>query len=170
MISIATALENLSKSYPEIFQLITQFAYLSGIAFTIIAIFKLKSYAESSTMGSSGGGLKAPMIYLIIGAIFLFLPTLMDSLMTTLWGYSSVINPMSYVAVGSLSSATNIAVFGLIKIIGLISFIRGWFLLSQLANQPQPGIVSKAIAHIIGGLLAMNIENTIDMLEATFGM
>lgn len=44
-----------------------------------------------------------------------------------------------------------------IQLVGLISFIRGWFILSQAGGSgAQQGSFGKGIVHIIGGILAIN--------------
>ena len=44
-----------------------------------------------------------------------------------------------------------------IQLVGLISFIRGWFILSQAGGSgAQQGSFGKGIIHIIGGILAIN--------------
>jgi len=48
--------------------------------------------------------------------------------------------------------------------------VRGWLILSKMGHPgAQPGSVAKGIVHVIGGILLINIVNTVNMLASTFG-
>ena len=47
----------------------------------------------------------------------------------------------------------------------------GFLILTKATGQgAQPGTISKGFVHIIGGVLAINIVQTINMLQATVGL
>ena len=63
--------------------------------------------------------------------------------------------------------------FETIQVAGLIAFIRGWLILSKSVQKDggnQPGQLTKGMIHIVGGVLAMNVTRTIDVITATFGL
>jgi intracellular multiplication protein IcmC len=66
---------------------------------------------------------------------------------------------MAYVSVGignEWSQLIDVVVI-YIQLVGLIAFIRGWFIMAQAgAPGQQPGSISKGLVHIVGGIVAIN--------------
>ena len=61
------------------------------------------------------------------------------------------------------------ALLGLVQVMGVIAFIRGWVLLGHAGEQnAQQGMFGKGLTHIIGGILAINIVGTKDLIWNTF--
>lgn len=57
-----------------------------------------------------------------------------------------------------------------IKLIGFIAFIRGWIILSKMGHSgAQPGSIGKGTIHVIGGVLLINIVDTVNLLAQTLG-
>jgi intracellular multiplication protein IcmC len=169
-------LTNLANSMVPVQKMLTGGAYLMGIAFVFKAITSFKSYGESRTAMSGGGShIKEPITFLMVGAILLYFPTSFKIFMQTSFGYSSV---LQYAPINSGSDALN-TLFGsgsavgeplsvIIRVIGLIAFIRGWVLIARSASQGQPpGGTGKGFVHVFGGILAMNIVGTINVINNT---
>lgn len=171
----ANLLNNLADSLAPVERLITGAAYLMGCAFLFKAIYSLKIYGESRTMQSSSTSFKEPLVYLMVGAIFIYFPTGFKIFMQTTFGYE---NPLQYAPVNSSNAALN-SVFGsgsaigrpltmLIQVIGLVAFVRGWVLVARSAAQGQPpGGTGKGLMHVFGGVLAVNIVETISIINNT---
>lgn len=173
--SQANILANIASTIPSIQRLLTGAAYLIGIAFAFKAIYSLKVYGEARTMMSSNSSIKEPVVYLIVGAIFIYLPTAFQIFMNTTFGYSNI---LEYAPVGSKNSTIN-SLFGagsvvgrpltlIIQTIGLVAFIRGWVLIARAASHGQPpGGTGKGLVHVFGGILAMNIVGTLQIINNT---
>ena len=53
----------------------------------------------------------------------------------------------------------------------MIAFIRGWILVVKGAQAgSQPGNSSKGLIYVVGGVMAINITGTIDLINATLGI
>ncbi|PJD96245.1 MAG: type IV secretion protein IcmC [Legionella sp.] len=166
---------NIANSLIPVENLVTGAAYLIGCAFIFKAIYSLKVYGESRTMMSNNGSMKEPLAYLMIGAVLVYFPTAFKIFMQTLFGYQNV---LQYAPISS-SNATLDALFGsnsaigaplsiIIQVIGVIAFVRGWVLLARSASHgQQPGGTGKGLMHICGGILAMNIIGTIQIINNT---
>lgn len=173
--SQANILTNLANSLVPVQRLITGGAYLIGCAFLFKAIYTLKMYGEARTMMSSNTSIKEPVVYLMVGAIFIYFPTAFSTLMQSTFGYQNV---LQYAPVNSGSQTLDF-LFGsgsvvgrpltmLIQVIGLIAFVRGWVLIARSASQGQPpGGTGKGFVHVFGGILAINIVGTINMINNT---
>ncbi|TAL58983.1 MAG: type IV secretion protein IcmC [Legionella sp.] len=168
-------LNNIANSVYPVERLLTGAAYLIGCAFLFKAIYSLKVYGEARTMMSSNASIKEPLIYLLIGAGFIYFPTTFQILMKSSFGYSNV---LQYAPVSSGNNALD-QLFGagsvvgrpltmIIQVIGLVAFIRGMVLLARSSSQgQQPGGTGKGLVHIIGGILAVNIVGTLTVINNT---
>jgi intracellular multiplication protein IcmC len=160
---------NLMQSYKGVTYLITSFAYVSGVVFALSAIYKLKVYGEVRTMMGSQTDVKTPILMLITSAVFLYLPTALNTVMLSTYGTTGLM-PLSYVTGGAAGFQDGLrAVLGMVQIIGLISFVRGWFMVAKAGNQQQHGGLGKAAIHIVGGVFAMNIALTKEILWNSVG-
>ncbi|MBA2657032.1 MAG: type IV secretion protein IcmC [Tatlockia sp.] len=172
----AEVLNHIASNLLPVQRLITGAAYLIGLAFAFKAIVSLKSYGESrSAMSSGNANLKEPLMYILVAAIFIYLPTGVAIMLQTTFGTSSL---MQYASVNSQISGINI-LFGsgsvvgrpltiIIQTIGVIAFVRGWILIARTASQGQPpGGTGKGLMHVVGGILAMNIVATLEIINNT---
>ncbi len=173
--SEANILNNLANSMPAVERLVTGAAYLLGLLFVFKAIATLKSYGESKTSMSQSANMKEPLMYLVSGAVLLYFPSAFKVFMQTSFGYENV---LQYAPINSPNSAFD-ALFGsgsavgeplsiIIQVIGLFAFVRGWVLIARSSSQgQQPGGTGKGLMHVFGGILAMNIVGTLDMINNT---
>lgn len=171
----ADILQNIANNLGPVQHLISGTAYLLGIGFAIKAIYTLKVYGESRTMMSSNSNVKEPMIYFFVAAIFLYFPTALHVFLTTTFGNSNI---LQYAPINSNGQAINV-LFGtastvgrplamIIQTIGGIAFIRGWVLIARSASQGQPpGGTGKGLVHVFGGIFAMNIVATLEIINNT---
>jgi intracellular multiplication protein IcmC len=172
----ADILNNIANNLLPVERLVTGAAYLIGLAFAFKAIYSLKSYGESRTMMSTNTSIKEPLTYLFIAGIFIWFPTGLAILLQTTFGSSSI---LAYAPVGSGESQIITAVFGsgsrigrplaiIIQTVGVIAFVRGWVLIARSASQGQPpGGTGKGLVHVFGGILAMNIVATLQIINNT---
>ncbi|MBN2690013.1 MAG: type IV secretion protein IcmC [Gammaproteobacteria bacterium] len=166
-IGINEMMTNLSHNYPAIARLIGAFSYLIGFAFIVSAVYKLRAYGEVRTMMPSNAQLAGPLARFFIGVVLIFFPSFISVALTSLWGNGSIIQ---YNVTGSSFAGVSRAILGLIQLFGYISVIRGLMNLVRGTSQgAQPGTVGKGIKYIIGGVLAINIVGTIDVIKASFG-
>lgn len=153
---------NLSRSLPAVEQLMGGFAYVFGLIFCLTALIKLK---EAFNEGE-GGRLTAPIAYFLTGIALLFLPSMVDSFSSTLFGMQE--NVLAYSQTDPYDIYSSIVI--LVQTIGFVWFIRGCILMSH-SSQPQggqegrKGFGPKGLLFIVGGLFAINIHSTVNMLD-----
>lgn len=170
--SVEHMLLTMTDQFPNIYRLITALAYLMGIAFIFRGVYQLKVYGDLRTMMSVQTNFKATMMVFFAGTALLYAPTAFKSMMLSTFATTDVTDPMSYgPAAHSLSTLlASHAVLLFVQLIGTISFIKGWVSLTHVSNPNGRSTMGKAVTHIVAGLLAINIEGTKQMLEASFGM
>ena len=163
-INAATIISNLGKSIPNLMELVTAIAYVMGFFFVINGLFQLKKYGEQRSQASSEAHLKGPLIYLFVGAALIYLPTTIRTGFTTFWT-----EPMPYAYdTGKKDAWSDLitASYMIIQLIGVIAFIRGLVMLTSLGGHgQQQGGLGKALAHIIGGILCIDLY---DFLQTVF--
>jgi intracellular multiplication protein IcmC len=167
---LQNALSNWDRNYAPLVRLVTALSYLLGVTFIFRAVFQLKQYGEMTVMRASGTSIKGPMILFVVGAALLFFPSTKSALLMSTFGYGQQ-QQLQYVIPGAplLDSNSLKGLLHMIQLVGFISFLRGWTQLAHLSNPSGQYSVGKALTHIIGGIMAINIQGTTEMLQATFG-
>ena len=168
-----TLLNNLRLQIPSLVRLVFALSYTIGVVFCIISIIKLKHIGESRGANSaSTGGLFSVMAYMITGSMLIYLPSSLNVTTGTLFalGGDSSLFAYSNNAIAGMTFDNLIAVVvDIVKLVGLIAFVRGWIMLSKMGSQSSHGTMGKSMVHIIAGILAVNIVTTWEVARATFG-
>lgn len=160
-------LVNISSQSPQIMKLLTALAYVMGMAFMVIGILKLKQYGEARTQMSSHHSLREPLMYIVVGVLLAYLPTTVQFGLGSFW-----VHPTPYAYRSDTSSWTDAykAVFIVVQIFGTIALIRGIVMLAKLGGgHGGHGVMGKAMTHIIGGLLCINLYQLVQVIMITFG-
>jgi intracellular multiplication protein IcmC len=161
-------LANVSSELPAVWKMLIALSYVMGIGVTLIGLFRLKKYGQQTVMMMSSANIGEPMIFIVTGALLFYLPSTMNMLVETVWGYGtsgigSGDSPSVYPSWDEVIGP----VMRIMQIIGLVALIRGISMLTRLAGQAQPGTIGKAFVHIIAGTMAINIYGTIDVIQNT---
>lgn len=168
-------INNIAKTMEPIQKLITGAAYIMGIMFAIKALMTLKQFGESrSAMSGSSHSIKEPLIYFLVSAVLLYFPTALRIMNNTVFGpdysplsYLTTQNPGGDFLFGS-GSLVGKSLALIIQTIGGIAFVRGWLLIARASGQgQQPGGTGKGLMHVFGGILAMNIVLTLQIINNT---
>lgn len=168
-------LRNIASNIAPVQKLITGSAYVLGLLFAFKALYSLKVYGEARTMMASGASAKEPLMYLFVAAIFLVSPRAISVLLASTFGSTSI---MEYAPVYSSSRDLDglLGVGGdvgkpiamIIQTIGYVAFVRGWVLVARASGQgQQPGSTGKGLMHVFGGILAINIVSTLQIVNNT---
>lgn len=162
-------LTSLSSSYPNITRLIYGVSYLMGLLLMFKSIWMFKVYGESRTMMSQQTSLRGPITLMCVASVLLWLPSGLHTMIMTAFGHQYVLQ-YTVSPTNPLGQTGMYALIYLVQIVGLIAFIRGWVYLAQGAGGGQSQhSTGKALTHIIGGLLAVNIVEVTNILWNSFG-
>jgi intracellular multiplication protein IcmC len=163
---VYSMLANLEKSLPGIQNVISYTAYFIGICLVMMSLYKLHHVADQRNMMSQQHSISGPIVTIIAGAFLIYLPSTIDTMTATFWGTDS---PMAFdTTTGGQYDQMIGIVLKIVKIVGIIAFIRGWLMIAKSTDQGQQGGVGKGMTHIIGGLLAFHMEATLQVLQNTF--
>lgn len=149
------------------------FSFCAGLIFVMVGVARL---ARSSQEGPKGPGGAGTIATFVAGGVLMSGTTLMPAISASLFGspitatqgilaYSAAMSPAAIVATHNVISA----VVRFMIIVGLISFVRGVFILRDSAEGKQASVMS-GITHIIGGALAVNIGPLVNAVQSTLGI
>lgn len=168
-VDVGTMITNLSQSIPNLMQLVTALAYVMGMLMVIRGVYGLKRYGEQRTSHSTSDehSLKGPLLLILVGAALIYLPTSVNVGLSTFW---SEPNPYAYQTNASQGSWDDLlnSVFLIVQLIGTIAFIRGLIILTHTSS--HQGGFGKAMAHIVGGILCINIYQFLQVIFNTLGI
>lgn len=172
----ADVLQNLANNLAPVQRLITGGAYIMGIGFAIKAMYAMRTFGEHKAASSGHSNAKEPLLYLLIAAVFIYFPTGIQVMLNTTFGTSSI---LEYSPTASSNGTIN-TLFGnsaigapltlIIRTIGLWAFVKGWLMIARSASGSgggQQGGTGKGFIHVFGGILAINIVQTIDIINNT---
>lgn len=161
---------SLNKVYPMLIGL----AYTLGVLLILKSMLMFKKHGYKTAFMSASSSLLGPFAVLLIGVMLIYTPSVLDIFFMTIYGSSEVQNTMTWASAASTDAwyAALVPMIGLIQVIGLCAFIRGWTLLLRATGEGQstPGSVGKGVMHIIGGVMAVNITGTIDLINQSLGL
>lgn len=170
--TITSMLQNVALSVPGVVQLTFAVCYLVGLWEVLRSIYKLKRYAQGTSMMSQEASLMKPMMHLFVGVGCIYLPTLMDSFLQTAFA-TSIDSVVAYPAEESDPFVSVVRPLILVtRAFGLIAIVRGWIMLAKLGGEgaAQPGTTGKAVMHILGGICAWNIVGLWTIIQNTLGI
>lgn len=169
---LASVFNNISQQIDPIKNFIIAISYGVGLGLCVIAVMKLKKYGTKTAYMHVESSLVGPFLQFFIGIALFYLPTFVETVNMTIWNEAYVYNsPLNYTSQTSSTTFEEYIepILGIIQIIGMISFIRGWVMLSKATNVgQQPGAVSKGLTHVIGGIMGINIYTVIEVFNQTF--
>lgn len=164
---IQEMLHNLADNCEPLIKLVVASAYLMGFACIVSAMYKLRAYGEVRTMMPSNAQMAGPALKFMVGILLLFLPTVINLSVYSLW-HDHI---LEYPGGSGWSASIEAAIFTVIKLFGVIAVVRGLILMARSSNQgAQPGAFTKGLVHLVGGIMAINIWGTLTTVGATLGI
>ena len=92
--------------------------------------------------------------------------------MNSTFGYHNVMQYSEFPSSSgnSLSPSAQI-LLNIVQVVGAFAFVKGWVLLSRSAGQgAQQGMFGKGMMHVVGGVMAMNVVGTFNIVANTFNI
>ena len=154
------------------------FAFVAGMILIMIGISRLIKSAQEGARGP--GGIGTIMTFLAGGALVSY-NELVRAVSTSITGEVATRTfgtlSMSPCAGGGFACAeaqtahaTISAILQFVIIVGLISFVRGIFIIRGVAEGNQQASMMAGITHIIGGTLAVNLGPLINLVQTSLGI
>lgn len=164
---LANMLLNFTETVPNLMRLVTSFAYVMGFFFVIRGVLELKAFGESRSMMSQEHSLMKPLVTIAVGSLLIYLPSSVQSGLSTFW---TAPNPYGYLTDSENSWSDLVgSVFMVVQLVGVIAFIRGLIILTRVTGHGQETF-GKALAHIIAGVLCINMYQFLQAVFSTLGI
>jgi hypothetical protein len=155
------------------------FALTAGIILLMVAISRLTKSAQEGAKGP--GGLGTFMTFVTAGALISYnelIRVFTGSLGLGIGGVIGVTRTYGTLEYTTGMTADEIdhahtiisAIVKLMIVIGLISFVRGLFIVRDVAEGNGQASLMAGMTHIIGGALAVNIGPLINLVQNTLGI
>ncbi len=184
---VQTIMANLAKVIMPITTMVLAISYAAGVYLIVSGLMMMKKLGNFATQQTQPGELSGPLVKILIGAVLIYLPSstgiIGNSLFqsgNSLFGNGGRVNYnnvgagsslLGYMGGDSLSQqwiavANTLVLY--IQFLGLLSFIKGWFIWAGTAgHSSQPGTTSKGVTHIIGGIVAINFVGAVNIIYNT---
>lgn len=149
------------------------FCYLAGLIFIVIGISRVMKTAQEGPRGPAGVG--TVMTFLTAG-VFFSLDAVLGSFATSLFGtnvvttYPVLDQSTGDTAVNDHIQAVITAVTAFVFIIGWVSFIRGFFIIRNVAEGTGQASMMAGLTHVFGGAIAVNLGPMMNAVQATLGL
>lgn len=164
---IISILVSLGEQLEGVMNLVAALSYVAGVMFIAAAVIKIRSATENRSQMFQPMDLGGPLINFLTGVALIWWPVMLDSVTYTFWGTTS---PMEYEpSFDSEYQEVWVVILNIMRVVGLIAFVRGWYYLTRIGEQGAQGMLGKGLTHIIGGVLAYHMGATIHVLMTTFG-
>ena len=159
-----TMLEAFRANFPGLTQFLTALCYVLGLwagASALLLVQRRQRY-------DGGASRRAILVRAALCALFLYLPTAIDSGQETLFGERTILSYSAGSAVSEQGRQALDTVIAFVQLVGLWAFVWGWVLLDRAHARGALG--NKAVAHLVGGALCINVVATLQGLAQTFGL
>ena len=159
--------------YQPMMGLIFAFGYMAGIVLVMVGISRILKTAQDGPRGPASMG--TIMTFVIAGVLF-SLSTIMGTFSNTMFGDTAVATyAMLETSTGDivldqhvLAMISTVLVF--MTIIGYISFLRGFFIIKDVAEGSGQASLMAGVTHIFGGALAVNLGPLLNAVQSTLGL
>jgi intracellular multiplication protein IcmC len=175
-INLTQAYENLIVTSNSLELLIIATAYTMGFFMMFRGIAMYRAFGQHITQMSRNGELAGPVVYIFVGAMLIYLPSIIDVALQT--SFAQGTDELTALKASAFNQTNNGVDWGKVailvnryaQIIGLVAFVRGLYLVSKSGDPGvQPGTITRGIVHFVAGVLLINIGATYEILAYTFG-
>ncbi|MBL8640094.1 MAG: hypothetical protein JNK24_07060, partial [Alphaproteobacteria bacterium] len=159
--------------YTPLSALLGGFGYLAGLVLTVVGISRLLKTAQDGPNGPAGLG--TIMTFVVAGILFT-MDDMMDAFSLSMFGdvdittYAVLSTPIDKGIVDGHVLAVISSILMFMMLVGWISFIRGFFILREVAEGKGQASLMAAVTHIFGGALAVNLGPLMNAVQSTFGL
>ncbi len=164
----------MNDAYKPFANVVKLFCYMAATILTIIGILRLLKSAQEGPRGPGGFG--TIMTFIVAGALF-SADEMMSAWSTTLFTTDQVANQAQLTFDAGLTDPERehvlsviSAVLAFVMVLGWVSFVRGWFIIRDVAEGNQQASLMAGMTHLFGGALAINLGPLLNAVQETFGL
>ncbi len=155
-----------TSSSKALTRLVEFVSYMLGIALVLNSVFKFSQLGSNPQMSP-----KVPISFFLVGVGLVALTGSLSVVHETMAmgsGPGDILAPSGGGGLKGMTSAGITGVLYFVRLIGYVAFVRGWLLLNQ-AGQGKDGALGRGLTHLFGGVAAINMQTTAQILANSFG-
>lgn len=150
------------------------FCFVAGMIFVMIGVSRLVKTAQEGARGPGGKGTIATFA---VGGLLISATTILRAFSASFFGNNITWTYANLAYTAGMTAAETEAVYHVIGavlkfmiLIGMISFVRGMFIMRDVAEGNQQASLMSGMTHIIGGALAVNLGPLLNAVQETLGV
>lgn len=153
--------------------LFNHFAFVAGLVFIMIGVLRIMKSAQDGARGPGGMG---TIMTFLTGGVLISINRLVEFFTATLSTGGNTTQAVLAYTDGMTEPEIRHAeiivstILQFMIVVGLISFIRGWFIVRSVAEGNQQASLMAGATHIIGGALAINLGPLLSAIQQTLGI
>lgn len=152
--------------------LISFFCYTAGAVLLMVAVHRFTKTAQEGPRGPTGLGTIAT--FMLAGALFSIAP-MVGMFTETLFGDRTSRTLVAFMSFGDgadMTQASNVftAILAFLIIVGIISIVRGFFVLRDVAEGAQQATMMSGLSHVIAGAILVNFGQFANLIQNTLGI
>lgn len=154
--------------------LLSVFCYIAGLTLALIVLLRLIKDAQEGAKGPAGLGTIGT---LFIAGVFLSMDHVLAAFSNSLFAESEVRTAPDLLWATGMPDSTYMHVHAVFDaavaffwLIGLVAFIRGWFILRDVAEGGQQASFMAGTTHVIGGALCVNLGPLLEAVQISTGV
>lgn len=169
MTTLQTIFENGQDAWVQIIIFLGAAMFVTGVVLGGVAIGKFKGVADGKV------SMTQPIVITLVSAGLIASPSVIMMIAETyyekqVWRPTALLSAIpqtSSMAPGVAEALTSVLIF--VQLLGVVAFFRGMLMFRAIgANGNNNGGFGKAMTHVLGGVLAINIQLTVGILARTF--
>jgi hypothetical protein len=150
------------------------FGYIAGTIFIMIGISRLIKSAQEGPKGPGGIGTFSTFL---IGGLLMSSSIIMRAFSSSIFNNPITDSTATLQFTGGMAASETAATYHVINavlqfliVLGLISFVRGLFILRDVAEGKGNASTMAGMTHLIGGALAVNMGPLLNAIQQTLGI
>ena len=150
------------------------FSFVAGMIFIMIGISRLIKSSQEGPRGPGGIGTFGTFV---VGGMLLSATTILRAFSTSLFTQPVTYTYATLQYTGGMSATETQAAYNVIAavlqfliVIGMISFVRGMFIMRDVAEGKGNASTMAGMTHLIGGALAVNMGPLLNAIQETLGI
>jgi hypothetical protein len=155
---------------------------ISILCFTIGTFLIVRGLLKAAKIGTDRNTTTNILANLIIGTVLVSVGECSNVLLATVFGNATIANAATPGAqiVGAWPMVTQLnasqsfinaiaAALDFFQLIGMIAFVRGFMIIRNAVEGNGQATMAQGFTHVIGGILAINIYQVLEIFDATLG-
>ncbi len=150
------------------------FAFVAGMIFIMIGISRLIKTSQEGARGPGGAGTIGTFI---IGGMLLSASTILRAFSASMFDSTVTYTYANLQFTGGMATTETDAAHNVISavlqfmiVLGMISFVRGMFIMRDVAEGKGQASTMAGITHLLGGALAVNLGPLLNAIQQTLGI